>query len=96
MNMRYLALLLVGAFIFSCTNQTQPPLFKVLNAETSGIDFNNRLVEDDTINILDNEFVYNGSGVAIADLNNDELPDLIFTGNQVANKIYLKDRKSVV
>lgn len=89
MNMRYLALLLVGAFTFSCTYQTQPPLFKILNSEASGIDFNNRLVEDDTINILDNEFVYNGSGVAIADLNNDELPDLIFTGNQVANKIYL-------
>lgn len=41
------------------------------------------------MNILDMEFVYNGGGVAVGDLNGDGLDDLYFTGNQVDNACYL-------
>ena len=35
------------------------------------------------------EYIYNGAGVGIADLNNDGLQDIIFAGNQVSPRAYL-------
>ena len=75
-----------GLFIFfSC----QQPRFELLTPGFSGISFVNRIENKDTMNILDMEFVYNGGGVAIGDLNGDGLDDLYFTGNQVDNACYL-------
>ena len=57
--------------------------------ENTGINFNN-VVQDDS---LENGFLfrnfYNGNGVAIGDINNDSLPDIFFTSNTGANKLYL-------
>lgn len=55
----------------------------------SGIDFSNNITETDEQNVLNFEYMYNGGGVAVGDVNGDGLPDLYFTGNQVANKLYL-------
>jgi hypothetical protein len=75
-----------AAFLFfSCSKKT----FKKLDAQNTGIRFNNIITENDSVNILDLEYVYNGGGVAISDFNNDGLQDVFFTGNQVGNRLYL-------
>ncbi|NBB22756.1 RNA-binding protein [Runella sp. CRIBMP] len=64
-------------------------LFSRVPVSESGIDFSNRIRENDTLNILDFEYIYNGGGVGIADMNGDSLPDVLFSGNQADSRIYL-------
>lgn len=71
----------------SCTKEST--LFELIPIEKSGIDFNNVIIETDSFNILTDEYIFNGAGVSVADFDNNGLPDLFFTGNQVANKLYL-------
>jgi hypothetical protein len=80
---------LFATIIFSASCQQEDTLFKKINPSSSGIDFANNIVINDSINILDNEFTYNGAGVAVGDLNGDGLQDIYFCGNQVDNKLYL-------
>ena len=77
-------------FLFSCNGKKmpQPPaLFQLM--DSTGIDFNNRVVDQQ----LDNSFLfrnfYNGGGVAIGDINNDGLADVFMTSNMGENKLYL-------
>ena len=67
----------------------QEKLFHLLDPKQTGINFTNTITEYDSLNILNTEFIYNGGGVAIGDLNGDGWQDLYFTGNQVDNKLYL-------
>lgn len=77
----------ISLFFFSCK---QPPqLFQLISSEHSGITFNNKIVESDSINPIDVTNMYNGGGVGIGDFNNDGLQDIYFTGNMVSNKLYL-------
>lgn len=84
--------LFLGGLLSSCETETQAPkedpLFELVSKEVSGIDFNNRLTPDDTVNILNFEYMFNGGGVAVGDFNKDGLKDLYFTGNQVADRLY--------
>jgi len=73
---------------FSCENEDNSR-FRHVSAEHSGVHFSNTITENDSINILDFHYLYNGGGVGITDLNDDGLPDLVFSGNQVSTKIYL-------
>jgi len=75
-------------FIFSCTRE-EKTLFTLLDPGYTSIGFSNRIFENDSVNIIDNEYVYNGGGVAVDDFNNDGLQDVYFTGNMVSNKLYL-------
>lgn len=84
-----LALFTLTSLIPSCTNKNQ--VFRKLSSQKTGIHFNNVITENDSMNILDMEYVYNGGGVAIADFNNDHLPDVFFTGNMVSNRLYLNE-----
>lgn len=65
------------------------PLFSLIPAQKSNITFSNRITENDSMSILDVEYLYNGGGVALGDFNNDGRTDVFFTGNQVANRLYL-------
>ena len=76
----------------SCKSKTNT-LFKKIPSDQSNIHFNNVIVENDSINPIDLEFLYNGGGVGIGDFNNDGLPDLYFTASTVSNKLYLNKGK---
>ncbi|MDR9367419.1 MAG: VCBS repeat-containing protein, partial [Balneolaceae bacterium] len=87
-------MLYLFAFLLFLTIQTSKetdPLFRELPTNYTGIDFQNTLVEGVGNNILESEFFYNGGGVAIGDLNEDGLPDIYFTANQVDNALYLNE-----
>ncbi len=79
----------IGALILLSSCKEDNTLFSELSPRTTGIHFSNRINENDSVNILDNEYVYNGGGVGIADFNQDGLPDVYFTGNMAGNKMYL-------
>ncbi len=83
-------LLLLVPFAFSCSKKTDT-VFSKLPADETGIQFSNRITENDTMNIVSFEYIYNGGGVAIGDFNADGKPDVYFTGNQVPNKLYLNE-----
>ena len=73
--------------LLSCNNNTT--LFEKISSSHSGITFNNKIVENDSINPLDVVNIYNGGGVGIGDFNNDGKQDIYFTGNMVSCKFYL-------
>ena len=75
--------------VFFCACSRKKPLFELIPSDHSGVHFNNRIPDNDSVNILRLQNVYNGGGVGVGDFNNDGLPDLYFTGNLVANKLYL-------
>ncbi|MDB5014263.1 MAG: RNA-binding protein [Daejeonella sp.] len=77
---------LFATLLASCRNST---MFERISSSHSGIQFNNKITETDSINPLDVVNVYNGGGVGVGDFNNDGLKDLYFTGNQVSSKLYL-------
>lgn len=65
------------------------PIFELLKADQTGITFENRLIPTHDLNIFTYMYFYNGGGIGTADLNNDGLIDIVCTGNQVANEIYI-------
>src|ERR1700730_18164699 len=73
----------------SSCNNTPETVFTLLDNNKTGIHFNNISVENEQINILTYEYLYNGGGVAIGDINNDGLKDIYFNSNNLENKLYL-------
>jgi len=90
-NCHRLSTILLSLIFLSCQREysSESPLFHLLPSEQTGIDFSNTLYEDNQLNIINFEYFYNGAGVAIGDINNDELQDIFFTGNMVPGKLYL-------
>lgn len=76
-------------FLFACSDPHRDTLFQKLDSSAIGVDFSNQLTESDTFNIVDFDYIYNGSGVGIADLNGDGLPEIFFGGNEVSSRLYV-------
>jgi len=55
----------------------QQPLFQLLSPKETGIRFSNDISETENLNVLAYEYFYNGGGVAVGDINNDGLPDVM-------------------
>jgi len=71
-----------------CQEYVEDHSYLLLMRTDTGINFDNQLVYTDSINPYTYRNFYNGSGVAIGDLNNDGLDDVFFSGNQVDNQLY--------
>jgi len=98
----FLSLTALSLTLFSCGNdapkeETKAPvktnlnqkLFKFLTPEETGINFRNDFTFDTELLFYKYQYNFNGSGVAIGDINNDGLEDVYFGGSEVANKLYL-------
>jgi hypothetical protein len=92
---RYIFFLIVPLIVLltSCTRSknTGPYLFKVLNDDSTGLHFTNKLTPAQKFNMFHYMYFYNGAGVGAADFNNDGLIDLFFASNQGDNKLYLNE-----
>ncbi len=89
-NYSYLLFPAVLSSLLACKKETT--LFRQVPTSESGVAFSNRILENDTFNVLTYEYVYNGGGVGIGDFNNDGLQDIFFAGNMADNKLYLNQK----
>lgn len=87
--MRNCNILFLLLLVISCSKEKEETLFVNLPPSETGVDFSNDLTETKALNILDYLYYYNGGGVALGDINNDDLPDIYLTANQKQNKLFL-------
>lgn len=93
-NLLVMYKVLVGfLFVFTCLavgcTKTEEALFVPVNTGKSNMDFVNGVVFTNDLNIVEYLYAYNGGGVAIGDINNDGLPDVYLSANQLENRLYL-------
>ena len=93
-NLYYFKLYFLVLIFFSCNpieNTENSIPYEKLTTEYTGINFSNNITPnlESSENLFDYDYFYNGSGVGIADINNDGLKDIIFTANQEENKLFL-------
>ena len=84
-----IALLLISCQSCSDKISDTDKLFSLVPTSITRVKFQNSLTENYHFNHMVNEMFITGAGVAVGDVNNDGLPDLFFTGNQVQDRLYL-------
>lgn len=85
----FIVVLLISLFWGCNSSPSSDFLFTPVSEGHSKIKFRNVIPEDKLTNSFFYEYVYNGGGVAVGDLNNDGLADLYFTSNLHSNALYL-------
>ncbi len=86
---RNYAILMMATLLLNSCNNDDGTLFSEMDADKTGINFRNLVVDDESLNGVQYIYFYNGAGVAIGDINNDGLEDIFFTGNMVKNRLFL-------
>ncbi|MCE7996354.1 MAG: VCBS repeat-containing protein [Roseivirga sp.] len=87
--------LLFVVLLFGCDKSVQegsieqPPLFSLTDPDSTGLYFINEVTESPQLNILTYEYLYNGSGVALGDVNKDGLLDVFMGGNLFGGRLFL-------
>ncbi len=71
------------------TYSYEGPRFVLLPPDSTGVDFTNKVPETPELNVLLYQYLHNGAGVSVGDINNDGLDDLFFTQNFGPNHLYL-------
>ena len=99
MRTKYWILFILIILLYTCesnTGSTHNTIetynnYEKVPSSSSGISFVNRIEHNlaSKSNLFDYDYFYNGSGVGIADFNNDGLKDVFLCANQANNRIYL-------
>lgn len=76
----------LASLLFSCGTS---PRFEKIDPSASGVTFENEIAATTDLNIFNYLYFYNGGGAAAGDLNDDGLPDLVFTSNLHQNGLYI-------
>ncbi|MEO1413592.1 MAG: VCBS repeat-containing protein, partial [Bacteroidota bacterium] len=66
------------------------PLLERISPAQSQLHFTNELRESPQQNVLTYEYFYNGAGVAVADFNGDDSPDIYLLSNLATNRLFLQ------
>lgn len=85
----FIIVLSLSVILYSCKSDDASTLFTNLDKSSTGINFQNTFFEDGPLNVANYIYFYNGGGVAVGDINNDGLQDILFTGNMVKNRLFL-------
>ena len=80
-----------GLLLISCFQKEVTPtaLFSYVKSSHSKIKFQNNVPVNVLTNKFTYEYVYNGAGVSVGDVNNDGLDDIYFLSNLEDNELYL-------
>jgi len=92
-NLTPLSIILIPIALNSCNSGRSElvsnPLFHLIDNKKNGIEFINSVEHTEEFNTYTYRNFYNGAGVGIGDVNNDNLPDIYFCSNQTGNRLYI-------